>query len=149
MQSAPLPTVAFLLAYYLRAYRLVKAYFPAFLVNTAETIAATVGLTQLASAMAHPPKRLGILAAMPQEVAKLKANVTDQVEHKRGSVFEFVTGRLEGREVVFGAANVRTHAFRIFLRHASARARIAAPTRRRVPSPHRLAWSSPAAQSRR
>lgn len=52
------------------------------------------------------PARLGILAAMPQEVEKLKGAVTEQQVHKYGSVFEFVTGKLEGREVVFGAANI-------------------------------------------
>jgi len=51
---------------------------------------------------------LGILAAMPQEIEKLKANVTEQQEHKRGSIFTFTTGMLEGRPVVFGAANVGT-----------------------------------------
>ena len=57
--------------------------------------------------MASTVSRLGILAAMPQEVAKLKANVAEQEVHKRGEVFEFITGTLAGRPVVFGAANVR------------------------------------------
>ena len=44
---------------------------------------------------------------MPQEIAKLKEAVTEQEVHKRGAVFEFITGKLEGKSVVFGAANVR------------------------------------------
>jgi len=51
-------------------------------------------------------KVLGILAAMPEEVAKLKANVQEQQEHPRGSVFTFTTGQLEGRPVVFAAAGI-------------------------------------------
>jgi len=43
---------------------------------------------------------------MPQEVEKLKATVSDQEEHKRGTAFTFTTGTLEGRPVVFAAANV-------------------------------------------
>ena len=50
--------------------------------------------------------RLGILAAMPPEIAKLQGAVTDQVEHKRGSVFTFTTGTLAGKPVVFAAANI-------------------------------------------
>ena len=51
------------------------------------------------------PKRLGILAAMPPEVEKLKQNVDAQEEHKYG-VFTFTTGTLMGRPVVFAAANI-------------------------------------------
>ena len=51
--------------------------------------------------------RIGILAAMPEEEAKLKEHVTDQEVLKVGEVFEFRTGMLAGRPVVFGAANVR------------------------------------------
>lgn len=51
--------------------------------------------------------RIGILAAMPEEEAKLKEHVTDQEVHTVGEVFEFRTGMLAGRPVVFGAANVR------------------------------------------
>ena len=54
-----------------------------------------------AACPASPPQ-------MPQEVEKLKANVTDQVEHNRGTVFTFTTGTLGGRPVVFAAANVGT-----------------------------------------
>ena len=50
--------------------------------------------------------RIGILAAMPQEVAKLRENVSDQVEHKHGDIFTFVTGILVGKPIVFAAANV-------------------------------------------
>ena len=53
------------------------------------------------------PTRLGLLAAMPEEVAKLRAHVTEQEEHPHGSAFVFVTGNLAGRPVVFAAANVR------------------------------------------
>lgn len=52
-------------------------------------------------------KRLGILAALPQEVAKLKKAVDGQEEHPRGSAFTFITGTLVGTPVVFAAANVR------------------------------------------
>lgn len=45
---------------------------------------------------------------MPQEIEKLKGAVTDQTEHKYGSVFVFTTGMLAGRPVVFAAANVGT-----------------------------------------
>ena len=48
-----------------------------------------------------------VLFAMPEEEAKLKEHVTDQEVHKVGEVFEFRTGMLAGRPVVFGAANVR------------------------------------------
>jgi 5'-methylthioadenosine/S-adenosylhomocysteine nucleosidase len=51
-------------------------------------------------------QRLGILAAMPQEVEKLKGAVEGQEEHKRGNAFVFTTGTLAGRPVVFAAANV-------------------------------------------
>jgi len=51
-------------------------------------------------------KRLGILAALPQEVAKLKKAVDGQEEHPRGSAFTFITGTLVGTPVVFAAANV-------------------------------------------
>lgn len=51
--------------------------------------------------------RLGILAAMPTEVAKLKEAVQGQEDHPRGSVFVFTTGTLEGKPVVFAAANVQ------------------------------------------
>jgi len=57
-----------------------------------------------ASGAAAP--RLGILAAMPEEIAKLKEFVTEQEVHKRGAVFEFVTGKLDGRPVVFGASGI-------------------------------------------
>ena len=50
--------------------------------------------------------RFGILAAMPQEVAELSKHVTGQREHKRGSIFTFVTGELDGKPVVYAAANV-------------------------------------------
>lgn len=53
-------------------------------------------------------RRLGILAAMPQEVEKLKGAVSEQQEHARGSAFVFTTGVLAGRPVVFAAANVGT-----------------------------------------
>ena len=68
--------------------------------------------------------RVGILAAMPQEIQKLKENVQEQEVHKRGSVFEFTTGKLEGKPVVFGAANVRlsTCALRWTSRASNARA---------------------------
>lgn len=58
------------------------------------------------------PARLGILAAMPEEIAKLKEFVSDQEAHKRGAVWEFVTGTLDGRPVVFAAAGVHTLASR-------------------------------------
>ena len=45
---------------------------------------------------------------MPQEIAKLHENVTDKEDHKHGSVFVFTTGLLDGRPVVFAAANVGT-----------------------------------------
>ena len=60
----------------------------------------------LPSTTAAPVARFGILAAMPAEIAALRKVVTDQVEHKRGEVFSFTTGKLEGCEVVFGASNV-------------------------------------------
>ena len=49
---------------------------------------------------------LGILAAMPAEIAKLKANVTNQSEQNFGNAFTYTTGSLCGKEVVFAAANV-------------------------------------------
>lgn len=54
----------------------------------------------------QPVRRIGILAAMPAEVAKLKSAVQGQTEHKRGTAFTFVTGWLNGKPVVFAAANV-------------------------------------------
>jgi len=50
--------------------------------------------------------RLGLLAAMPEEVKKLEANVQGQQQHKRGAVFTFTTGTLHGKPVVFAAAGV-------------------------------------------
>jgi len=50
--------------------------------------------------------RIGILAAMPPEVAKLKEAVSNQQEHKRGEVFTFTTGELAGKPVVFAPGNV-------------------------------------------
>ena len=50
-------------------------------------------------------KRIGILAAMPQEIVKLEENVTDQVKTQKG-IFSFTTGKLGGKDVVFGAANI-------------------------------------------
>jgi len=49
---------------------------------------------------------IGIMAAMPVEVEKLKAHVTDQEERMHGSCFKFTTGKLAGKSVVFAAANV-------------------------------------------
>ena len=50
-------------------------------------------------------KRIGILAAMPQEIVKLEESVTDQVKTQKG-IFSFTTGKLGGKDVVFGAANI-------------------------------------------
>jgi len=47
--------------------------------------------------------RMGVLSAMPSELARLKTVVTEQVEYKRGECFSFTTGKLEGKEIVFGA----------------------------------------------
>ena len=55
----------------------------------------------------HAGTMIGIMAAMPDEIVKLKQHVTDQEEHKRGSVFTFTTGKLGGRPVVVAPANVR------------------------------------------
>ena len=52
---------------------------------------------------------IGIMAAMPVEVEKLKQHVTDQQEHKHGSCYTFVTGKLAGKQVVFAPANERPH----------------------------------------
>ena len=60
-------------------------------------------------AMAEAP--IGIMAAMPVEIEKLKAHVTEQVEHKFGSVFTFTTGKLSGRAVVFASAGVSAEGF--------------------------------------
>ena len=49
---------------------------------------------------------VGIMAAMPVEVEKLKQNVTAQEEHKHG-MYTFTTGQLVGKPVVFAPANVR------------------------------------------
>ena len=49
---------------------------------------------------------IGILAAMPAEIEMLKKHVTEQSEHSFGAVFSFTTGKLRGKPVVFGAANV-------------------------------------------
>ena len=49
---------------------------------------------------------IGILAAMPAEIEMLKKHVTQQTEHTFGTVFTFTTGKLRGKPVVFGAANV-------------------------------------------
>ena len=54
-----------------------------------------------------PDGPIGILSAMPQEVSKLKENVTDQQEHKFG-IFSFTTGTLEGKPVVFAFSNIGT-----------------------------------------
>ena len=76
-------------------------------------VGAAVGMVERAAKrlfsiiMGSPTKRIGILAAMPQEIAKLESAVSNQVRHKKGAVFEFVTGELDGRPVVYGAANVR------------------------------------------
>ena len=58
----------------------------------------------------YPPSTnpIGILAAMPQEVKKLKDHVQNQIEHDVGQVFNFITGTLNQKPVVFGAANVGT-----------------------------------------
>lgn len=48
---------------------------------------------------------LGILAAMPQEVEKLKQNVEGQEEHSRG-IWIFTTGTIAGNPVVFAAAEI-------------------------------------------
>jgi hypothetical protein len=61
------------------------------------------------SAMSITP-RLGILAAMPPEIEKLKQHVENQEDHKHGSAFTFTTGTLGGRPVVFAAANVSCQA---------------------------------------
>ena len=61
-------------------------------------------LLLLFSAMSEV-KRLGLLAAMPPEIEKLKQNVDGQEDHKHG-IFTFTTGTLAGRPVVFAAANV-------------------------------------------
>ena len=61
------------------------------------------------SAMSSTP-RLGILAAMPPEIEKLKQTVENQEDHKHGSAFTFTTGTLGGRPVVFAAANVSVQA---------------------------------------
>ena len=58
--------------------------------------------------MSAPLKRIGILAAMPQEVEKLKGAVQEQQEHPHGNCFVFTTGVLEGKPVVFAAANIGT-----------------------------------------
>lgn len=50
---------------------------------------------------------MGILSAIPTEIARLRACVTDQIEYKRGECFSFTTGTLEGRPVVFGARQPR------------------------------------------
>lgn len=62
-----------------------------------------------ALAMSITP-RLGILAAMPPEIEKLKQHVENQEDHKHGSAFTFTTGTLGGRPVVFAAANVSCQA---------------------------------------
>lgn len=87
-------------------------------------------LSQLRSlqAMASDDGPIGILSAMPQEVAKLQEHVTDQQvrlacgtvaalasatdsvrcpaqEHKFG-IFSFTTGTLEGKKVVFAFSNI-------------------------------------------
>ena len=54
-----------------------------------------------------PTKRIGLLAAMPPEIAKLEEHVENQVKHQRG-MFEFTTGTLDGKDVVFAASNVRS-----------------------------------------
>jgi len=78
--------------------------------------------------MASDDGPIGILSAMPQEVAKLQEHVTDQQvrlacgtaaglasasdsvrcpaqEHKFG-IFSFTTGTLEGKKVVFAFSNI-------------------------------------------
>ena len=40
---------------------------------------------------------IGILAAMPAEVAKLKENTSEAEDHKFGDVFVFTTGIIGGR----------------------------------------------------
>ena len=49
---------------------------------------------------------IGIMAAMPDEIVKLKQELTDVEEQKRGNVFSFTTGKLNGRPVVVAPANV-------------------------------------------
>eukprot|EP00966_Prymnesium_polylepis_P282684 6531886-Prymnesium_polylepis.1 len=58
---------------------------------------------------------IGIMAAMPVEVEKLKQHVTEQQEHKHGGVFTYTTGKLAGKSVVFAPANVS--ALRLSLIH--------------------------------
>jgi len=56
--------------------------------------------------MVRSEARLGILSAMPSEIARLRECVLEQVEYKRGECFSFSTGVLEGKPVVFGASGV-------------------------------------------
>uniref|UniRef100_A0A7S4C034 adenosylhomocysteine nucleosidase n=1 Tax=Chrysotila carterae TaxID=13221 RepID=A0A7S4C034_CHRCT len=51
-------------------------------------------------------KRIGILAAMPEELEQLKKVVTNQTSFPRGEAFTFTTGELHSKPVVFAAANV-------------------------------------------
>ena len=91
--------------------------------------------------MASDDGPIGILSAMPQEVAKLQEHVTDQQvrfardtaaglastssdsvrcpaqEHKFG-IFSFTTGSLEGKKVVFAFSNVGMTFCASVVRHA-------------------------------
>ena len=94
--------------------------------------------------MASDDGPIGILSAMPQEVAKLQEHVTDQrvrlardtaarlasassdsvrcpaQEHKFG-IFSFTTGSLEGKKVVFAFSNVGMVFCASVVRHAPSR----------------------------
>ena len=48
--------------------------------------------------MAPGPARMGILAAMPCEIARLSQVVEEQVEHVCCGSFTFTTGKLDGRD---------------------------------------------------
>ena len=94
--------------------------------------------------MASDDGPIGILSAMPQEVAKLQEHVTDQQvrlardtaarlasassdsvrcpaqEHKFG-IFSLTTGSLEGKKVVFAFSNVGMVFCASVVRHAPSR----------------------------
>lgn len=90
----------------------------------------------------EPP--IGIMAAMPVEVAKLQEHVTDKEEHSFGKVFTFTTGKLCGRPVVFAPANVPLRPLPAHLAHAAVPRASALPlTPRRSVSSSRAAWQPP------
>ncbi len=51
----------------------------------------------------HP---IGIIGALPEEIAKLKAHVQNQVATKHGNFCEVTRGVLHGKDVVFASAGV-------------------------------------------